>query len=329
MSYLEIDLAKASSNSSWLDAAWGSENFVAEEKLDGWRYAMHFGSSLSRVFLSGRRVSQTTGLFSEKGLQVPDVWPSEFVRTSLGYTVIDGEVLPPEGALFHDLAGIMNCDLSTAKKRIAEIGSPSFWAFDLLFLDGTDMRNLCQKDRRTNLEAIVGSLGNPLIQLVPQLPPKRSEFDSVLKRGGEGLILKDQRAPYGTGWIKAKKEFSLDVIVTGFTEAKFGRTGKFFGQVGAAVVSVYGSDGTMIEVAQVSGMDDSIRLNMTNHRSDWIGSVIEISAQEWAKTRLRHPRFVRRRPDADPKSCTFEKMMHDLRNFNYEEDQRQQTSFEF
>lgn len=311
MKYLEIEPARAKRVSDKrLAEIWGSHGWVAEEKFNGWRYLMHYGGDLDRVYLTGRRVSEKTGLLSEKGEQVPQIWP--VFEKGMKYTVLDGEIFPPDGASFHDIAGIMNADIDVAQATIARLGPPTFMVFDIVFYQGEDVRKKMQIERRKILEEAFTVAGNnPLIRIVPQFRPDKMLFTEIVNRGGEGLVLKDLSAEYGEGWVKVKREHTLDVVVTGFTEARFGRTGRIFGQIGALVVSVYSGD-TLVEVAQVSGMDDATRLEITQNKSEWLGRVVEITAQEWGKDRLLHPRFMRARPDVDPRSCTFAKMMRDL-----------------
>jgi len=302
--YFEITLARAKAKTP--DNLWDDPTWIAEEKLDGWRFAMHFGRELARTYLTGRRLSKTTGLFSEKGLCAPTIWPKNLPS---GYTVIDGEVMAPSSADFHDIAGIMNVDPVQAQERIGEIGSPVYRAFDLLWYDGQDWRERAQLERKRKLETLIPILENPLIQLVPTLPPGQNSYESIVQNGGEGVILKDAFAEYGEGWVKVKKFHTLDVVITGFTDAK---VGKYDGQIGAAIVSVYSSSGNLLEIGQVSGMTDDVRADMTENPDRWIGTVIEIAAQEFAKNRLRHPRYKRHRPDVHPHAATFAKMQADL-----------------
>lgn len=304
MSYLEIEPARAKNR----DPEWGSPILVAEEKLNGWRYLLHLDRQFPRPYLTGRRVSVETGFLSEKWEQIPMLNPS----WANGYTVLDGEIMPPEGANFRDIAGIMNADLTTAHERIAVIGPPTYNVFDVLFHNGDDQRMRSQYERRIVLERLVDILDHPLIKLVPRVDNDEATFNRIVANGGEGVVLKDISSPYGEGWTKVKKFFTVEVIVTGFKEAKFGRTGKFYGLIGALNVSVYSSSGELIEVASISGMDDDVRKEISANRGEWLGKVVEVRAQEWAKNRLGHPRFVRVRPDRDRQSCTFSKMMDDL-----------------
>lgn len=309
MRYQELEPARAKAKSP--DKLWDDPEWVAEEKLDGWRFLMHFGQGLERTFMTGRRTSTTTGLLSEKGLCAPMLWPGGDTG-AWGYTVLDGEVMPPVGANFRDLAGIMNVAPAKAAERIAEIGPPRYFAFDVLFYGGEDAMELTWVERQHVLTRMIAELDHPLIKRVPARADKRAWYESIVDGGGEGVILKHQFATYGEGWVKVKRYSTLDVVVDGFTDAKFGRTGKFHGQIGAVIVSVYGSNGKLIEVGQVSGMTDDVRLDMTNNPERWLGKVIEVRAHGFAKERLREPRYKRARPDADPRHATLAKMFADL-----------------
>lgn len=293
-----------------LASIWDDPSWIAEEKMNGWRFLMHFGGGLERTFMTGRRISSVTEEFSEKGLCAPCLWPT----TRMDYTVLDGEILPPDGVSFHDIAGIMNVSPEDAAIEIARIGEPRFRAFDVLFGDGRDYREHSYLERRDVLGVLVDELAHPLITIVPSGPATSDTFDRIVAAGGEGVILKNIFAAYGDSgaWVKVKREATLDVVVTGFTDAKFGKTGKYDGQIGAVIVAVYLRDGTLCEVGQVSGMTDDVRREMTDHPGRWIGSVIEITAQEFGRERLLHPRYGRERPDASPREATYEKMMRDL-----------------
>ena len=288
--------------------------YVIEEKLDGWRFLMHVGRKLPRMYLTGRRPSKTQGgKFSEKGLCAPRLAPDTVSK--LKYTVIDGEVMPPAGAHFRDLAGIMNVTPEKAAARIREIGAyPQYYAFDILFYDGADVREEPWSYRKQLLEELVPTYWarNDLVSVLPHhRTSKFARYDAWIRTGKEGAILKDKEMPYGKGWIKVKRTATLDVVVTGYEDANYGKTGKFDGLIGALKVSVW-CGGELVEVGQVSGMTDKMRKEFTENYKDYEGTVIEIAAQEMAKDRLRHPRFKRLRPEADPKTCTMYKMHEDL-----------------
>lgn len=310
--YYEIKPAKARSMRRDRVVELADEaGWIAETKEDGWRFLMHFGGELDRVYMTGRRESVRTLGLSEKGLCAPCLWPRESLRETLGYTILDGEVKPPPGVRREVLASIMNVSPEDAEKKIAEVGQPSYVSWDVLFDNGVDVRYESLFARRDRLRSLVERLDHPLISLVRSSDEPMALYDEIVGAGGEGIVLKDLSSLYDekNSWVKLKKSPTCDVIVTGWKAGK----GKYEGQIGSVRVSVYGSDGkTLIEVAKVSGMDDDVRRDMSEHPERWLGTVIEIEAQEFSRDRLLSPNYKRRREDADPKSCTFQKLLYDL-----------------
>lgn len=299
---------------------WDDPSWLAEEKHDGWRFLMHFGGDLDRVYMTGRRHSSRTGRLSEKGLCAPCLWPDRRggLDYGVGYTVIDGEVKSPTND-WRDVAGIMNVEPEAAARRIKEIGEPSYVVWDVLFCDGEDVREKILMDRLSDLDRLVRAYGHQRLILGGfRRDDKRAFYDEIVARGGEGVVLKHIGSAYdepepSMRWVKVKKTSTVDVIITGFVDAKIGVTGRYLGQIGSLRVSVYGADGkTLVEVARVSGMDDELRAKMSADRESWRGRVVEVEAREFSKERLLSPRFKRVRDDVDPRSCTFGKMLVDL-----------------
>jgi bifunctional non-homologous end joining protein LigD len=266
--------------------------------------------------MTGRRISKKTGELSEKGYLVECLWP----KLKIGYTVIDGEVMPPLGATFHDIAGIMNADPDVSLANQRRLGPPRYHAFDVLYLDGEDVRKKPQHERSELAGQFVDSMqGEPNGELFEPVEghyeDKLGFFKKEVAEGREGVVLKFRYAPYGEGWLKVKRLHELDTVIMGFTDAREGKTGKFKGLIGAVVVGVK-KDGQLIRVGQVSGMNDAMRVDFTNRKEYYLGRVMTVEAQEWAKDALAHPRFNRMREDIGPESCTWDKMWADLEATN-------------
>lgn len=316
--YKEIEPAGAD-RKEWdkLEPLFEDDAWYAEDKLDGWRFLMHFGRELPRMFLTGRNKTKVSGTYSERGLHVPDLAPPAQWMKAFAYTVLDGEIMPPDGAGFRDINGIMGkTSVEKAHARIMDIGHPDYFAFDLLFLDGVDVRDQPQSWRKAKCDELVASMDMPYIWSVQMFTEQKLKFyEHRVSEGGEGIILKNQDAPYGSGWVKVKRFHYLDVVVTGFTDAKEGKTGKYKGLIGAVKVSVFNKDRKLVEVGQVSGMTDEERVYFSNNRQKFTDTkpVIEIKAQEFSKDRLRHPRFSRWRHDLNKTACTWDKMHADLK----------------
>lgn len=61
-------------------------------------------------------------------------------------------------------------------------------------------------------------------------------------------------------------------------------------------------------VCECGGFNDEVREYFTSHRSEMIGSVVEVKANELFKDsgKLRHPRYMRRRFDKSADECTWD-----------------------
>jgi hypothetical protein len=111
----------------------------------------------------------------------------------------------------------------------------------------------------------------------------------------EGWVLKSKNY---IGWWKLKRIHTIDCFVTGFKDGK----GKFAGQCGALIVSA-NIDHEIVEVASISGMDDSTRQSISQKD---INRVCEVKYQAvGAGSRLVHPRFVRWRDDKPMAECVY------------------------
>ena len=175
-----------------IEPLFDNDNWYAEPKLDGWRFLLHYGGGLDRVYLTGRNVTKD-GTLSERGLHVDIPRP----RGKIGYTVLDGEMMPPPGASFRDINGIMGkITVEKAAARIEEIGHPIFNVFDCLSRDGEKVVHLPQDHRRSIAKALVATGFSPgKVTLVPMTRVNIEGFyQDIITAGGEGIILKDKTA---------------------------------------------------------------------------------------------------------------------------------------
>jgi len=116
-------------------------------------------------------------------------------------------------------------------------------------------------------------------------------LEDAREHGLEGYVLSDGMN-YNVSKLKVVN--TVDAFVTGYVKGK----GKYEGMIGSFKVSVLDEGGTR-EIANVSGMDDSIRGGPVElHR------VMEVRYDRVAsRGRLRHPRFIRWRDDKRPEDC--------------------------
>jgi len=247
-------------------------------------------------------------------------------------TVIDGEILVwPHGdapAPFAALQKRIGRKLLSAK-LLAELPAVLV-AYDLLELDGVDVRQLPQHERRVLLEQLVDQAAQPQLRLSPlvlaedwaQLALVRTESRA---RGVEGMMLKAKDAQYGVGrtkdvgtWWKWKIDpFSVDAVLV-YAQAGHGRRASLYTDY---TFAVWDSDAegerklvpfakaysglTDAEIAQV---DNAVR-RTTIERFGPVRSVkptmvfeigfegIALSPRHKSGIAVRFPRILRRRDD--------------------------------
>ena len=165
---------------------------------------------------------------------------------------------------------------------------------------------------------MVREIANPHLIVSKCYTTKKLElYNAIVKRGGEGVVLKHIQSMYGerTKWIKVKKKETWDVIIMGYKKPSE-LSEKVDGSISVTRYSDKGWIGAL-EIGQfvgdkiksfgtVSGMDETVRGRISCYPKDYLGKVIEIEAQERLKSgSFRHPRFVGFRTDKNPKECTY------------------------
>jgi bifunctional non-homologous end joining protein LigD len=110
--------------------------------------------------------------------------------------VIDGELvcLDAEGrSIFNEL--------------LFRRGSPIFYAFDLLYLNGRDLRQLPLIERKEKLREVIDKSGLPDIICGKFVEGRGIDlFNEVVRRNLEGVVAKRKNGIYTTvsGWLKVK-----------------------------------------------------------------------------------------------------------------------------
>jgi DNA ligase-1 len=136
------------------------------------------------------------------------------VRTA----VFDGELiaLRPDGRpyAFQDTAARAASETTAAGAAVPL----SVFLFDVLHLDGADLIDLPDVERRAALEGVAATE-----MLMPRLvtgdvDEAEAFFLDAVARGHEGVVVKSPATPYaagrrGAGWIKVKPRHTLDLVV--------------------------------------------------------------------------------------------------------------------
>ena len=105
---------------------------------------------------------------------------------------------------------------------------------------------------------------------------------------------------YAKSWVGNVR---FGVIITPEEENNLPKNKKF----NIEEMTICGDTVRVLEVGECSGFDEEVREYMTEHKSELIGDVIEVKANEIFKDtgKLRHPRFLRFRTDKSSLECTL------------------------
>ena len=311
-----IQIAPQVARGKFTEDLWTNENYLAEEKLDGERFKCHIFNVGCRF--DSRTISKKTNRFTEKTGNVPHL--SDFNMPNLNGSVFDGEIKFGDDSM--STSTIMGCLPAEAVKRQEEAGKwVNYYVFDVIFHNGEDMRDKPYYVRRSLLRKLYDKYlsANKHIKLAKFEEVNKKKFcEDIFKAGGEGVILKNVRAPYTdkTAWVKVKAVATYDVVVTGLQAATLETIKKgddkatisrlaANGWCGALLFGQY-VNGKLRELGRCSGMPDDIRADFSANKLK-IGTVITIEAQSRiVKTgKFRHPRFLCLRLDKNEKDCIY------------------------
>ena len=202
------------------------ERWVHEIKLDGYRIEIRIDGSKQKVQLltrTGLDWTHRMKFLADAALQLP-------VKSAL----IDGEVvvLTPEGT--SSFAELQVAFQEGSNKAL------TYFAFDLLHLDGHNLRNLLLTRRKELLEGMMGGGSNDgTIRMSEHI---QGEGEHILGKacelGAEGIISKLADGKYLSGragsWLKSKCHQEQEFVIGGFTLPTNGIHG-----VGALLLGYY------------------------------------------------------------------------------------------
>jgi len=222
--FLSPQLARASTGPP------NSGDWVHELKLDGYRIQIQFrpadGSRKKRVALLTRKGLDWTHRMPDLA-RAAEQLPCESA-------VLDGEtvVLDEKGATSF-------ADLQAAFQEGAKVNL-NYFAFDLLHLDGHNLRGLPLSERKELLEKLLAPLDdNSPIRYSEHFNGNGKEiFSKACALGAEGIVSKLASAPYvstrDNSWIKSKCFQEQEFVIGGFTDPSNGSTG-----IGALLIGYY------------------------------------------------------------------------------------------
>ncbi|HEY1264190.1 MAG TPA: non-homologous end-joining DNA ligase [Terriglobales bacterium] len=300
------------------DPAW-----LFEIKWDGYR-AVAFITD-GKLRLMSRTQNDLTAQFAE----LHELAKSVKAR----HAVLDGEivVLDEQGrssfSLMQQRTGIRKAGHRVAAKPEIQV---LYYAFDLIYADGYDLRRVDLEQRKRALAELV-TVGGAM-RLSEHFDKGVALFAAARQQGLEGILAKRRGSCYeerrSREWLKIKVTSTLDCVIGGYTEPEGSR--QYFGSI---VLGLYDKQGKLIHVGQAGTGFTQATLKeiwkklekLKSDRNPFYGPVealrkvywlkpelvAEIKFSEWTHEtaeggmKLRAPVFLRLRDDKEPAECIF------------------------
>jgi bifunctional non-homologous end joining protein LigD len=206
--------------------------WIHELKLDGYRIQIHVRST-RRQKPRGRE----TKLLTRNGLdwtaRMPDI-ANAAAKLNVDAAILDGEVVALDkngGTSFADLQAAFQ----EGKQKYL-----TYFAFDLLHLDGRNVRDLPLSQRKKLLTELLSNINGKVPLLLSEHFHSSGEevFRKACSLGAEGVVSKLETAKYRSGrgstWLKVKCIQEQEFVIGGFTLPSNGGAG-----VGALLLGYY------------------------------------------------------------------------------------------
>lgn len=238
---------------------------------------------------------------------------------------LDGEicVLDGDGRARFELIQPRIAANATAVPRLAETSPATLFLFDLLYLDGYDLRGVAIEDRKRVLKTIVTP--GESIRISDAFDTGGEEmFEAAQRMGLEGIIAKDRRSAYEAGrstrWLKVKVQNEQEFVIAGFTAGER----DYFGALILAISENgkfrhVGQVGTGFDQKQMKAIYEKLKPLITKANplegkprikgATWVKPeiVCQVRFLEWTKDKiLRAPVFVGLREDVTPAEAARE-----------------------
>src|SRR5262245_842721 len=309
------------------------EGWQYEPKWDGFR-CLAFRDA-AKVYLQSKNGQPLARYFPDVVANIAKLPQQQFV--------LDGElVIPIGGALSFDELQLRLHPAASRVQKLAAAHPAVYIVFDLLAENQKSYLKLDLHDRRQLVEKFARSIFRHAkgVRLSPTTNDYGIATDWFAKTGRDldGIIAKRLDAAYASGErsaaVKVKKIRTADCVVGGFRYA----TGKRV--IGSLLLGLYGGDSLLHHVGFISGFKASERRALTEKferlkkppgftgnapggPSRWSTErtgewqpvapkiVVEVGYDHFTGGRFRHgTRFLRWRPDKDPRQCTMDQVEH-------------------
>lgn len=294
------------------------QDWIFEIKFDGYR---------ALLSACGDKVH----VYTRSGLD----WSAKFpglvealCKRDLDRVLIDGEIV----AL--DAKG--RSDFSRLQQGLREgNGKFSFFAFDLLFSNGKDIRKEPLLERKKKLQALLGKSRKGPLYYTDHLPKADlSTLQTLCHKGFEGLIAKRGNASYSgkrdRNWLKIKCNKDQEMVIGGYSPSPKGRAfaSLLLGTFEKGKLRYRGRVGTGFDAADFEELEEKFAAlkrssspfenaglipGLIRKKAVWLTPklVVQIGIAEFTSDGIaRHARYLGLRRDKPARKVTKEKTKH-------------------
>lgn len=261
----------------------------AAPKGDRWLHEIKFDGYRLQARIDARQVK----LLTRSGLDWTDRFGKQVPRAlrdlPIGTALIDGEMVVEGGNGASDFSALQ-ADLSEGREdRFL------FYGFDLLHLDGHDLRSLPLVQRKEMLEQLLATSGGPLRYSSHFEESGATVLRHACRLSLEGIVSKLRDSPYrqgrGKAWVKSKCSARQEFVIGGYMPSTASPNA-----IGSLVLGVYeGKD--LVHVGRV-GTGFSARIaqelfqRLERIRSDGSPFAVPLTAEQARQVRYLHPELV-------------------------------------
>ncbi len=225
-----------------VDSVPTGSRWLHEVKYDGYRVL---------IAIAGTKVK----IYSRSGLDWTDKFPgiaAAAATLNLGSALIDGEVVAFKQG---------KPNFSALQDAIANGGDMTLFAFDLLELDGEDIADLPNIQRKERLRPLIDGADARLQFAEHILGSGEQLFETMCREGYEGIVSKLVDAPYrgqrSKGWLKVKCIKRQEFVIVGWTPSEKSRGFR------ALLLGLNGPDGFIYAGKVGTGFDTETMLDLS------------------------------------------------------------------
>jgi bifunctional non-homologous end joining protein LigD len=296
-----------------------------------WLFEIKWDGERALSFISDGKVTLRSRKGTDISAQYPDLagLPDALHAKN---AILDGEIVVLDDSGHSNFGRLQErMHVRAPSPALLERHPATYYAFDLLYYDGYDLRDAALADRKEMLRRILRPDKSPggRVRLSDHQPEKGKELFELVKNAGlEGIIGKRSDSRYSgsrsLSWVKIKATKDIDAVIGGWTAPR--RSREHFGSL---LLGLYdhenklrfiGHVGTGFDAKKIAEIAGELKppaaakcpfeqVPETNEQAFWTkpALVARVHYIGWTQeNRLRAPAFIGIREDARPDECRFE-----------------------